>query len=179
MERSVHMPLGVVIERRQSTSPWQDWVWRPVSVLPGAPPVGAEWHELVRGATWTRYHAANLPLELHRSETDAYLLNLAQPSPRIYVVLRPATAPGPNPFRPLLITASPVEAESYQSSGEEIVEGVPMPEPVIAWLEAFVARHHVERPFVKRKRNKGATVVAAGAGSDDPAPGETVARDDG
>ena len=79
----------------------------------------------------------------------------------------------------MLITASPVEAESYQSSGEIFVEGVPMPEPVIAWLEAFVARHHVERPFVKRKRKKGATVVAAGAGYDDPGPGETAVRDDG
>jgi Protein of unknown function (DUF3305) len=179
MERSVQMPLGVVIERRQTTSPWQDWAWRPVAVLPGAPPVGAEWRELLRGGSWTHFHAANLPLTLHRTETDAYLLNLAQQPPRVYVVLRPATEPGPTPFQPLLITASPVEAESYQSSGDEIVEGVPMPEPVIAWLEAFVARHHVERPFVKRKRKKGATVVAAGAGYDDPAPGETAASDNG
>ena len=183
MERSVRMPLGVVIERRQSTSPWQDWVWRPVSVLVGAPPVGAEWRELLHGPTWTHYHAANLELELHRVETDAYLLNLAQQPPRVYVVLRPATEPGPHSFQPLLITASPVEAESYQSSGDEIVEAVPMPEPVVAWLEAFVARHHVERPFVKRKRKRGASVVAAGDAYDEAggagAASGTVASDDG
>jgi hypothetical protein len=152
MERSVRMPLGVVVERRKSTSRWQDWIWRPVSVILGAPPVGPEWRELLRGETWTQYHAANLSLELHRAETEAYLLNLAQQPPRIYVVLRPATEGAAHPYRPLLITASPVEAEGYLASGDEIVEGVPMPAAVIAWLRDFVDRHHVERPFVKRKR---------------------------
>src|SRR5687768_1486292 len=84
------MPLGVVVERRRSRSPWQEWSWRPVAVILGAPPL---------------------------------------------------------------------EAEGYLSGGDEIVEGVPMPGPVIAWLEDFVARHHVERPFVKRKRKRGATVA--------------------
>jgi hypothetical protein len=154
MERSVRMALGVVVERRKGTSRWQDWSWRPVSVILGAPPVGPEWRELLRGETWTQYHAANLPLELHRSETDDYLLNLSQRPPRVYVVLRPAE-PGPHAYRPLLITASPAEAEGYLASGDEIVEGVPMPAAVIAWLKDFVDRHHVERPFVKRKRGKG------------------------
>lgn len=164
MERSVRMPLGVVVERRKSTSRWQDWMWRPVSVILGAPPLGPEWRELLRGETWTHYHAANLPLELHRAETEAYLLNLAQQPPRIYVVLRPATAPAPAPYRPLLITASPVEAEGYLASGDEIVEGVPMPAAVVAWLRDFVDRHHVERPFVKRKRKRGADGTGDGRG---------------
>ena len=164
MERSVRMPLGVVVERRKSTSRWQDWMWRPVSVILGAPPLGPEWRELLRGETWTHYHAANLPLELHRAETEAYLLNLAQQPPRIYVVLRPATAPAPAPYRPLLITASPVEAEGYLASGDEIVEGVPMPAAVVAWLRDFVDRHHIERPFVKRKRKRGADGAGDGRG---------------
>ena len=164
MERSVRMPLGVVVERRKSTSRWQDWIWRPVSVIHGAPPVGPEWRELLRGETWTHYHAANLPLELHRVETEAYLLNLAQEPPRIYVVLRPATEPAAQAYRPLLITASPVEAEGYLASGDEIVEGVPMPAAVIAWLRDFVDRHHVERPFVKRKRARGADDDKRGGG---------------
>ena len=164
MERSVRMPLGVVVERRKSTSRWQDWMWRPVSVILGAPPLGPEWRELLRGETWTHYHAANLPLELHRAETEAYLLNLAQQPPRIYVVLRPATAPAPAPYRPLLITASPVEAEGYLASGDEIVEGVPMPAAVVAWLRDFVDRHHVERPFVKHKRKRGADGTGDGRG---------------
>jgi len=163
MKRSAAMPLGVVVERRASRSPWQEWTWRPVSVIVGAPPIGTEWRELVCGDDWTQYHAANLPLELHHAETEAYLVNLSQKPPRIYVVLRPAGGSGPHAFRPLLITASPYEAESYLESGDEIVEGVTMPEPVIAWLRDFVDRHHVEQPFVKRKRSKAADTTAGGA----------------
>jgi hypothetical protein len=156
MERSARMPLGVVVERRKSGSRWQEWLWRPVGVIVGAPPLGREWRELVRDETSTHYHAANLPLELHRAETEAYLLNLSQTPPRIYVVLRPVPEPAPQPYRALLITASPVEAEGYLGSGDDIVDGVAMPAPVIAWLKEFVERHHVERPFVKRRRKRGA-----------------------
>jgi hypothetical protein len=161
-ERSAAMPLGVVVERRASRSPWQEWVWRPVSVIVGAPSLGTEWRELVRGDGWTQFHAANLPLELHRTETEAYLVNLSQRPPRVYVVLRPTSDPAPHAFRPLLVTASPYEAEGYLESGEEIVEGVEMPEPVIAWLRAFVDRHHVQEPFVKRERSKGTDTSAGG-----------------
>lgn len=157
MERSVRIQLGVVVERRRSSSPWQEWSWRPASVFAGPPPLGGEWRELVRGEGWTHYHAANLPLELHHVETEAYRVNLAQRPPRVYVVLRPATGPDVHSYRPLLITASPEEAEGYLGSGDEIVEGVVMPEAVTAWLRAFVERHHVEQPFIKRSRtDKGA-----------------------
>jgi hypothetical protein len=172
MEQSASMLLGVVVERRRSKSRWQDWSWRPVAVILGAPPVGPEWRELLRAADCTQYHAANLPLELNRSDTEAYILNLSQTPPRIYVVLRTAGGQAAQPYRPLLITASPVEAEAYLSSGDEIVEGVPMPAPVVAWLQAFVARHHVERPFVKRKRKRD----APGAPGERPGGGQRDGR---
>jgi hypothetical protein len=35
-----------------------------------------------------------------------------------------------------------------------MVETVPMPEPIRTALEAFVAEHHVERPFFKRQRDR-------------------------
>jgi len=152
MERSVRIALGVVVERRKSTSRWQDWVWRPVSVIPGAPPVGPEGRELVHGEDWTQYLAATLPLELHRSETDAYLVNLTGRQPVIYVVLRKSGGDASDAYRPFLVTASPWEAGGYLDSGEDIVEGVPMPGALMAWVQSFVDRHHVEQPFVKRKR---------------------------
>jgi hypothetical protein len=163
MQQSVTMLLGVVVERRRSRSPWQDWSWRPVSVILGAPPLDDGWRVLVQDQDWTRYHAANLPLALSRSDTEAYLLNLSQTPPRLYVVLR-AAGDSPQGWRPLLVTASPLEAEGYLASGEEIVEGVPMPDAVVAWLEDFVARHHVARPFVKRKRGRGGPGAGDGRG---------------
>jgi hypothetical protein len=167
MERSVRIMLGVVVERRRSTSPWQDWSWRPASVFASPPPLGDSWRELVHGDGWTQYHAANLPLELHRVETEGYRVNLMQRPPRVFVVLRPATLPDGHAYRPLLITASPEQAEGYLGSGDEIVEGVAMPDPVVAWLRAFVERHHVEQPFIKRKRtHKGAAKGETGSWAD-------------
>ena len=87
MERSIRMPLGVVVERRELDNRWQRWAWKAVAVIPGAPPV-EEWRELVRGERFVRWHAATLLLELHRAETEAYRVNLSGRSPAVYVVLR-------------------------------------------------------------------------------------------
>ncbi|MDX6752257.1 DUF3305 domain-containing protein [Geminicoccaceae bacterium 1502E] len=148
---STSMEVGIIVERRQSRSPWQEWAWQPVEALPGAPAT-EPWRTVAEGPGWTRFHAANLPLVLKKAETAEYLVNLAQAAPRLYVVLRQAA--GPMPWRPLLVTAAPDEAGSYLDGGEELVEGVPMPPAVQAWLHDFIARHHVEKPFIKRKRSK-------------------------
>ena len=155
MERSIRMPLGVVVERRELDNRWQRWAWKPVAVIPGAPPVD-EWRELLRGDRCVRWHAATLPLELHRTETEAYHANLAGKVPAIYVVLRkiePSATTAGNDIGPFLVTASPYEAEGYLE-GDDVVEVVPMPEALIAWVQAFVQRHHVDEPFVKRKRKR-------------------------
>lgn len=149
MERSISMPLGVVVERRELDNRWQRWAWRPVAVLPGAPPV-AEWRELMRGERVVRWHAATLPLQLYRTDTEAYRANLSGKVPAIYVGLRPEGG-GTDRLAPFLVTASPYEAQYYP---DELVEPVPMPDGLIAWVQAFVDRHHVDEPFRKRKRDR-------------------------
>ena len=57
MERLETVQLGVVIERRDIDNPWQDYVWRPVAVIPGAPEV-EQWKVVNRGQGWIHYHAA-------------------------------------------------------------------------------------------------------------------------
>ncbi|MEM7615667.1 MAG: DUF3305 domain-containing protein, partial [Pseudomonadota bacterium] len=42
----------------------------------------------------------------------------------------------------------------YQDSGEEIVEPVPMPEALVAWIRDFAQEHHEEEVFVKRRRDR-------------------------
>ena len=49
MSALVSVPVGVVVERRKATSPWADFVWQPVAVLPDAPDA-APWTVLVPGA---------------------------------------------------------------------------------------------------------------------------------
>ena len=154
-ERMRAMTMGVVVERRDIDHAWQRHRWRPTSVIPGAGPID-DWRVLDRGEGWTQYHAATLELELHRKETEAYRVNLSNEPPLVYVGLRvEETDPDPaHEVEPFLVTVSPYEAQDYLDSGDDIVEGVPMPEGVIAWVQDFVTRHHVDEPFVKRKRKR-------------------------
>lgn len=154
-ERMRSMMLGVVVERRESGHPWQSHVWMPVSVIPGAAEIDG-WRELDSGPGWVRVHAATLPLELHRKETEAYRTNLSNDPPRIYVGLRSDGADIECEYDvvPFLVTASPYEAQDYLDSGEDIVEGITMPDAVIGWVQDFVTTHHVDEPFRKRKRTR-------------------------
>ncbi|MEZ5933443.1 MAG: DUF3305 domain-containing protein [Alphaproteobacteria bacterium] len=152
MERQLSMPVGIVVERRELDNRWQKVAWKPIGVLPGAPVI-AESRRLLSGDGWAHYHMATLTLDLHRAETIAYKTNLNDNPPRLYVVLRPVDDPGAREeVRPFLVTASPFEAQDYLDSGDEIVEGVTMPDAVIAWITAFCDHHHVDEPFKKRKR---------------------------
>ncbi len=144
------MPLGVVVERREVDYPWQDHAWSPVAVIPGAPMIG-EWRELASGPGWVRYHCATLTLELHRTETEAYMVNLSDQYPRIFVILTDPEA-GAHDIEAFLVTASPYEAQDYLDSSEDIIEGVPMPDGVIGWVRDFIDRHHAVEPFKKRKQ---------------------------
>ena len=145
------MPMGVIVERREIDNPWQDHSWSAVAVMPGAPEVG-EWRLLAHDQGWARYHASTMPLELHRSETEAYRTNLADTPPRIYVLLREDEEGGEHEVVPFLVTASPYEAQDYLDSGEDIIDGVTMPDAVIAWIQAFIDAHHMDERFFKRKR---------------------------
>jgi len=147
------MPIGVVLECRKIDNPWQDHVWRPVAVIPGAPP-GCGWKVLRQGDGWVHYHAGTLELELHRKETEGYRLNLSQPSPTVFVVLRPNEDDDETEHEvvPFHVTVCPNEALDYDDGEDDTVEAVPMPEEVMAWVQAFVDEYHVEVPFQKRKR---------------------------
>ena len=155
MDKQESLPLGVVLERRRSDNPWLDHVWRPVAVVSGAAacdPAG-DWTELRRGEDWVHYHSGTLPLELFPRETEGYRLNLSQEPPRVFVVLRTGDDDdSAHEVVPFLVTACPYEAQDYLDSGEEIVEPVIMPPDVIAFVQAYVERHHVDEPFRKRKR---------------------------
>jgi hypothetical protein len=71
------------------------------------------------------------------------------------VVLRETGAEPP--YSVFLVTADPAEGEGMTEAGDDIVEPVPMPDPVRDEVEAFVAEHHVERTFFKRRRDRADT----------------------
>jgi hypothetical protein len=152
-ERMATLPVGVVIRKQPGVTRWAKWVWRAVAVLPGAGP--ADWLELRREGEAVEYHAATCTMEVYRTDTEAYLVSLSNDPPCVYVILRPTEDPeAEHDLEVFMVTASAFEAQDYQDSGEEIVEPVAMPDSLIAWLSDFVGRHHKEKKFIKRRRDR-------------------------
>jgi hypothetical protein len=143
--------VGIVVERRKAASQWIDFTWRPVTILAGQPDA-APWTVLSSTADTTSFYAGTTEVALYRTETGSYRDNLASGVPSLWVALRP-TGVEP-PYEIVAVTADPAEGESFTQAGDDIVEALPMPASVRDVVEAFVAEHHVERPFFKRKRDR-------------------------
>jgi hypothetical protein len=143
--------VGVVVERARAASPWIDFVWKPLAVLAGRPEA-APWTQLSAEGETATFYAGPAEIALYRTETAYYRDNLATGAPRLWVALR-ATGVEP-PYEVFAVTADPAEGEALTEAGNDLVDVVPMPPPIREVVEAFVAEHHVERPFVKRKRDR-------------------------
>jgi hypothetical protein len=149
--------VGVVVERRKAKSAWVDFLWRPVSVFVGTPSA-APWTPLTAEAEVTLFFAGEAVIELHRTETANYRDNLASGAPALWVALHPVASQPP--YEVLAVTADPAEAEAFTDAGRNLVEAVPMPPEVAESIGRFIAEHHVERPFVKRRRQPAEPALA-------------------
>ena len=144
------VPIGIVLRRMPGATRWVRHTWRAVAAIPGAGPASPC---APSEGDSVEIHAATLTLALWRSDTEAYRVALAARSPSLFVVLRPAAAAVGAP-RPVLVTASPYEAQDYADSADDVVEPVPMPPAIAALLSAFCREHHEEEAFVKRRRDR-------------------------
>jgi hypothetical protein len=156
------IPVGVIVERRKARSPWIDYLWRPVSVLVGTP-AAAPWTTLDQNPDATLFYAGTAEIELHRTETTYYRDNLASDAPSLWIALRPAASEPP--YEILTVTADPAEGEALTDAGNHVVDTVPMPAEIVETIRQFLAEHHVEKPFVKRRRTPA-----------EPGPCQTVGR---
>jgi hypothetical protein len=101
------------------------------------------------------FFAGEAVIELHRTETTNYRDNLASGTPALWVALCPAVSE--RPYEILAVTADPAEGEALTDAGSNLVESVSMPPDVVEAVAQFIAQHHVERPFVKRRRDRQAS----------------------
>ena len=145
------IPVGVIVERSKSMNQWAEFYWRAVGVLPGQPETAA-WTKLSDDGERTTFYAGTANVELYRTETGFYRDNLQSGAPSLWVALR--ATDGEPPFTIAAVTADPAEGESFTETATDLVEQVPMPMPIQHTVAAFVAEHHVEQPFVKRKRDR-------------------------
>ena len=101
-------------------------------------------------------------VELYRSETANYRDNLASGAPMLWVALR-ATGVEP-PYGIIAVTADPSEGEGYDRGRQRPRRGGADAGAGARVIEAFVAEHHVERPFYKRKRDRADPEALGAAG---------------
>jgi hypothetical protein len=145
------IPVGVVVERRKAASPWIDFVWRGVAVLPDEPEM-APWTVMHEEDEATLFYAGSAPVNLYRSETARYRDNVSTGAPCLWIIL--SASEGSFPYAIAAVTADPAEAEAFTEAGANLVEAVPMSQALRDRIETFIAQHHVERQFVRRKRDR-------------------------
>jgi hypothetical protein len=148
---SLAIPVAVLAERRPGSTTWADEVWRVVEVLEDSPEV-APWTLLREEAGRSLFFAGIAEVALHPSDTTNYKHNLEAEVPLVWVSLRPANTPAG--FTLQAVTVDPGEAHLYADAGNDLLESLPMPPGLRAVTEAYVAQHHKERAFHKRKRDR-------------------------
>jgi hypothetical protein len=150
---SMEVPLGVVLRRRPGVTRWAKWAWSATAVIPHAGPGG--FRVLREDGDVTDFHAATVPLDLHRTEVESYRISLMMTPPSVFVVLsKGADAGNEHGIGVHTVTASADRAQEWQDSDEVIVHPVPMPDQLLLLIKDFCDAHFHEVPFVKRKRDR-------------------------
>jgi hypothetical protein len=149
MPSSVTVSVAVLAERRPGVTVWQDHVWRALAVLEEAPDV-PPWTRLRAEDGREVFFAGTAELTLHRTDTPNYKDNLEAAEPSIWVLLRPQG----EAMLLQAVTVDPGEAEIFTEGPRDILDALPLPPGLAGLLRDFVAAHHVERVFHKRKRDR-------------------------
>jgi hypothetical protein len=148
---TLRIAVAVLAERRPGVTRWAEWVWRAVEVLEQAPEL-PPWTLLREDAGRSLFFAGTAEVALYPTDTPNYRDNLAAAAPSIWVVLRPVEPPPGLALH--AVTVDTGEAHLYADSGADLLESLPLPPGLRAVMEGFIARHHVERGFHKRRRDR-------------------------
>jgi hypothetical protein len=155
---SLRFPVDVLMRRVVLANRWASERWQPQAVVPAGGPgeAVAAGETLPRrvadGADGTTWRFAGFGIELHRSEGEGYFLNLASPSPSVFVMWRGTDEGAEPPLRPYVVTVSYNEAARMLDAGEQ-VEPVPMAPAIHAWVEPFMRANYTPEPRKKVRRN--------------------------
>jgi hypothetical protein len=142
--------LAIVMEQRPVRSRWAEVAWQPVSVLESDEVPGPA-RLLVRQEGYEQWLHPGFALAIHRDEIEGYYLNVSSVSPRVFVMWRMDGERG----LPLELTASYEEGARWLDGGA-LVEALPMPPAVFAWVGGYVERNYRPEP---RKRIKPRSFV--------------------
>jgi len=143
--------VGVVLARRKIDNPWIDHAWTPHAIFWPAPQTPAA-TVIAEDEAVRLVYVGEATIELFTAETGNYRDNLHSGAAGLWVAARSDPQGGvPQLVR---VTADPTEGEALFEAGCDIVAPLPMPADIATWLTAFVEAFHVERVFLKRKRDR-------------------------
>lgn len=140
--------ISVLAVRRPPVTKWGKGELRPCAVLAQEPQAAANSLLFAENGVETWYLGGR-DLVLYSGDTSHHRDNLTSGRPSVWVALR---GQDPETAQVIAVTADPYEGEGYASDLELRVEAVPMPPVLVDHIAGFIAVHHVDMPFKKRKR---------------------------
>lgn len=153
---ALRFPVAVVIERVPLANRWASEQWRVGAVERDDSPLAVA-VRLSDDASGTRWRFTGLRVELHPSESQGYFLNITATDPKIFVMWRmlepERVAADGLRARPELVTVSYDEAARLMDGGE-MVDALPLPPDVLAWMQPFVDANYRPEPKRKNRRNE-------------------------
>ena len=179
--------VRVIVEKRAIDNVWQPYRWVISDLMPlrpeagnGAPPINNMQLQRLRNpgglAESDELYFADVFLDLHHAEAEAYAENLASSDPAIYLVLRSGEdeeddyaqneEDGPD-MHIAELSLSPYNIQDYEDCGEDLIEKLPLVGPIRTFVAAFVDAHYHPEPFKKRVRDR-ANTDARTSGRADP-----------
>jgi hypothetical protein len=152
--KPLYFSVDVLMKRIPLVNRWVEEKWQPDAIVPVAEGLDAPGTPecIADDAAGTTWRFPRMPIELHPTEAEGYFLNLTSETPVVFVMWRPSEDATPPAARPVIVTLSYNQAGRFMDGGER-VDPVAMPEPIRAWLAAYVAEHYKPEPKRKMKRN--------------------------
>ncbi len=151
---TLRFPVSVIFRRTPLVNRWVSERWELIAVLPlldDGPGSGVPM-KIEDGASGTQWRFDGQVLELHRSEGEGYYLNITAPEPKVFVVWDLRDDGGDPPVLPMVVTVSYNEAARMLDGGQQ-VDAVPLPAPILAWMQPFVTENYKPEPRKKVRRN--------------------------
>ena len=172
--RHVLYAVRVIVERQPLDNPWISHKWAVHDLIPldisaglGALPSGdIILQPLHANGSELDLYMADIRIDLHHAEAEAYAENLQSSDPAIYVVLRRTEDVDADEeedsengqacadVRLFDVSLSPYNIQDYEDCGEDQIEKLPLQGPIAQFVETFVEKHFTPEVFVKRKRDK-------------------------
>ena len=151
---ALRFPVSVIFQRTPLVNKWVNERWEPAAILPilDDAPGSAVPMKIGDDATGTQWRFDGHSLELHRSEAEGYYLNITAPEPKAFVMWDLRDDGSDPPVLPVVVTVSYNQAARMLDGGQR-VDAVPLPGPILAWMQPFVAENYKPEPRKKVRRN--------------------------